>query len=67
VVGLELGRGPVLEPAPFDEIARKPTSYGIPIRFPFRTAFATAASRSRGSICGSIRRATGSSATSRGE
>ena len=35
VLALELGGRPVLEPAPFDEIARKPTSYGIPILFPF--------------------------------
>ncbi len=35
VVALEIGGRPVLEPAPFDEIARKPTSYGIPILFPF--------------------------------
>lgn len=35
VLALEIGGQPVLEPAPFDEIARKPTSYGIPILFPF--------------------------------
>jgi aldose 1-epimerase len=35
VLALELGGRPVLDPAPFDEIARKPTSYGIPILFPF--------------------------------
>ncbi len=35
VLALEIGGGPVLEPAPFEEIARKPTSYGIPILFPF--------------------------------
>ena len=34
VLALELGGRPVLEAAPFDEIARKPTSYGIPILFP---------------------------------
>jgi aldose 1-epimerase len=35
VLALEFGGRPVLDPAPFDEIARKPTSYGIPILFPF--------------------------------
>jgi len=35
MLALEIGGRPVLEPAAFDEIARKPTSYGIPILFPF--------------------------------
>jgi aldose 1-epimerase len=35
VLALEIDGGPVLDPTPFDEIARKPTSYGIPILFPF--------------------------------
>jgi aldose 1-epimerase len=35
VLALEIDGGPVLDSAPFDEIARKPTSYGIPILFPF--------------------------------
>jgi aldose 1-epimerase len=35
VLALEIDGRPVLDPAPFDEIARKPTSYGIPILFPF--------------------------------
>jgi hypothetical protein len=53
---------PVLEHVTFDQFYERPTSYGIPVLFPFRTASGTENSASAESASKSIRRDTDSCA-----